>query len=95
MASEVCPLLGLDDDRGAYLTYPSYENRCYAPETAESIPLNEQTFFCLGGIWSAVLAIRPDKRVSHRASLLPVVPLQPSQAIALLRIRSRRGILNL
>ena len=49
MASEVCQLLGLDDDRGAYLTYPSYENRCYAPETAESIPLNEQTFFCLGG----------------------------------------------
>ena len=49
MASEVCPLLGLDDDRGAYLTYPSYENRCYAPDAAESIPLNEQTFFCLGG----------------------------------------------
>ena len=49
MASEVCPLLGLDDDRGAYLTYPSYENCCYAPETAELIPLNEQTFFCLGG----------------------------------------------
>ena len=49
MASEVCPLLGLDDDRGAYLTYPSYENRCYAPDSAESIPLNEQTFFCLGG----------------------------------------------
>ncbi len=49
MASEVCPLLGLDDDRGAYLTYPSYENRCYAPASAESIPLNEQTFFCLGG----------------------------------------------
>ena len=49
MASEVCPLLGLDDDRGAYLTYPSYENRCYAPDAAELIPLNEQTFFCLGG----------------------------------------------
>ena len=49
MASEACSLLGLDDDRGAYLTYPSYENRCYSSDAAESIPLNEQTFFCLGG----------------------------------------------
>lgn len=49
MASDVCPHLGLDDDRGAYLTYPSYENRCYAKDAADSIPLNEQTFFCLGG----------------------------------------------
>lgn len=45
----VCPLLGLVDEQGAYLTYPSYENRCYASRTPQSIPLNEQTFFCLGG----------------------------------------------
>ena len=46
---DVCPFLGLVDDRGSYLTYPSYENRCYAPPTAETISLNEQTFFCIGG----------------------------------------------
>jgi len=45
----VCPLLGLVDDQGAYLTYPSYENRCYASRSPQTIPLNEQTFFCLGG----------------------------------------------
>ncbi len=45
----VCPLLGLVDEQGAYLTYPSYENRCYSSRTPQSIPLNEQTFFCLGG----------------------------------------------
>ena len=46
---DVCPFLGLADDRGSYLTYPSYENSCYAPPVAETISLNEQTFFCLGG----------------------------------------------
>lgn len=46
---DVCPFLGLADDRGSYLTYPSYENSCYAPPAAETISLNEQTFFCLGG----------------------------------------------
>lgn len=45
----VCPLLGLVDEQGAYLTYPSYENRCYASRSPQNIPLNEQTFFCLGG----------------------------------------------
>lgn len=49
MESQVCPLLGLADERGAYLTYPSYENRCYASSPHQAIPLNEQTFFCLGG----------------------------------------------
>ncbi|MEA3338178.1 MAG: hypothetical protein U9R25_20005 [Chloroflexota bacterium] len=49
MESQVCPLLGLVDEQGAYLTYPSYENRCYASSPHQSIPLNEQTFFCLGG----------------------------------------------
>lgn len=45
----VCPLLGLVDEQGAYLTYPSYDNRCYSSRSPQSIPLNEQTFFCLGG----------------------------------------------
>ncbi|MER2599507.1 MAG: hypothetical protein ABTQ73_08305 [Caldilineales bacterium] len=49
MDNDVCPLLGLVDEQGAYLTYPSYENRCYASRSPQSIPLNEQTFFCLGG----------------------------------------------
>lgn len=49
MQSQVCPFLGLVDERGAYLTYPSFENRCYAPPASEAIALNEQTFFCLGG----------------------------------------------
>jgi hypothetical protein len=48
-SQQVCPLLGLLEERGAYLTYPSFENRCYAPGSSEAIPLNEQTFFCLGG----------------------------------------------
>lgn len=45
----VCPLLGLAEEQGAYLTYPSYENRCYSSRAPQPIPLNEQTFFCLGG----------------------------------------------
>lgn len=45
----VCPLLGLVEEQGAYLTYPSYENRCYSSRAPQPIPLNEQTFFCLGG----------------------------------------------
>ena len=49
MENEVCPLLGLVDEQGAYLTYPSYENRCYSSRSPQPIPLNEQTFFCLGG----------------------------------------------
>jgi hypothetical protein len=47
--TDVCPLLGLVDEQGAYLTYPSYENRCYSSRAPQPIPLNEQTFFCLGG----------------------------------------------
>lgn len=49
MPSQVCPLLGLVDERGAYLTYPSFENRCYATGSHQAVALNEQTFFCLGG----------------------------------------------
>ncbi|HSN74744.1 MAG TPA: hypothetical protein VL334_06570 [Anaerolineae bacterium] len=49
MENDVCPLLGLVDEQGAYLTYPSYENRCYSSRAPQPIPLNEQTFFCLGG----------------------------------------------
>ncbi len=49
MENDVCPLLGLVEEQGAYLTYPSYENRCYASRAPQPIPLNEQTFFCLGG----------------------------------------------
>ena len=49
MENDVCPLLGLVEEQGAYLTYPSYENRCYSSRAPQPIPLNEQTFFCLGG----------------------------------------------
>lgn len=49
MENEVCRFLGLVDEQGAYLTYPSFENRCYATTLGSAIPLNEQTFFCLGG----------------------------------------------
>lgn len=49
MENEVCRFLGLIDEQGAYLTYPSFENRCYATTLGSAIPLNEQTFFCLGG----------------------------------------------
>lgn len=49
MENEVCQFLGLIDEQGAYLTYPSFENRCYATTLGSAIPLNEQTFFCLGG----------------------------------------------
>ncbi|MCB9153613.1 MAG: hypothetical protein H6649_06105 [Caldilineae bacterium] len=63
---DVCPFLGLADDRGSYLTYPSYENRCYAPPDAETISLNEQTFFCIGGNRSAAPAIRNVTRACNR-----------------------------
>jgi hypothetical protein len=46
--TDVCPLLGLVDEQGAYLTYPSYENRCYSSRAPQPIPLNEQTFFLSG-----------------------------------------------
>lgn len=45
----VCPYLGLLDDPEAHLNYASFENRCYATIARESIPLSEQSVFCLGG----------------------------------------------
>jgi len=49
MSASVCPYLGLLDDPDAHLSYPSFENRCYATIARESIPLSEQAVFCLGG----------------------------------------------
>ena len=49
MSASVCPYLGLLDDPDAHLNYPSFENRCYATIARESIPLSEQSVFCLGG----------------------------------------------
>ncbi len=49
MTASTCPYLGLLDDPEANLTYPSFENRCYATVARESIPLSEQAVFCLGG----------------------------------------------
>lgn len=49
MSATACPYLGLLDEPEAHLSYASFENRCYATVARESIPLSEQSVFCLGG----------------------------------------------
>lgn len=49
MTAPSCPYLGLLDEPEAHLNYASFENRCYATVARESIPLSEQSVFCLGG----------------------------------------------
>lgn len=49
MTAPTCPYLGLLDEPEAHLNYASFENRCYATVARESIPLSEQSVFCLGG----------------------------------------------
>lgn len=49
MTAPVCPYLGLLDEPEAHLSYASFENRCYATIARESVPLSEQSVFCLGG----------------------------------------------
>ncbi|MCS6843795.1 MAG: hypothetical protein NZ528_05635 [Caldilineales bacterium] len=75
MASQVCPLLGLVDERGAYLTYPSFENRCYATSPHQAIALNEQTFFCLGGNYER--CPRYQASVGGRSSWAPPTADEP------------------
>ncbi len=53
MTAPVCPYLGLLEDPEAHLNYPSFENRCYSTIARESIPLSEQSVFCLGGQYAS------------------------------------------
>lgn len=76
-SQQVCPLLGLLEDRGAYLTYPSFENRCYASGAHEAIPLNEQTFFCLGGNNERCPRYQAHKPAATSAAPPPRSPFAP------------------
>lgn len=79
MAAPVCPYLGLLDDPEAHLNYPSFENRCYSTIARESIPLSEQSVFCLGGKYASCpryMAVHGPPQADQTIEMAPV-PLVP------------------
>ena len=44
---QICPWLGLANDRDARFSYPEPANRCFASGKAEAVSLEHQTTFCL------------------------------------------------
>jgi hypothetical protein len=46
-AAQVCPYLGLAQDRDVHFSYPEAAHRCFAAKRATSIELEHQSAFCL------------------------------------------------
>lgn len=47
----LCPLLGSIGDARTCLTYPHYENRCYAGGSAQNVPKTRQARYCTSARW--------------------------------------------
>ncbi len=76
MTAPVCPYLGLLDEPEAHLSYASFENRCYATIARESIPLSEQSVFCLGGNYRSCpryMAVHGPPRAGETIETAPLV----------------------
>ena len=87
MTAPVCPYLGLLEDPEAHLNYPSFENRCYSTIARESIPLSEQSVFCLGGKYAGCpryMAVhgppQSDPTIEMAAVPIPQAPSTPATA---------------
>jgi len=85
MTAPVCPYLGLLEDPEAHLNYPSFENRCYSTIARESIPLSEQSVFCLGGQYASCpryMAVHgpPQGDPTIEMAAVPIPPTAPAPA---------------
>ncbi len=49
MARRFCPYLGLRDEAETHISYPSYDNFCYASGERRVVSMSEQARFCLSG----------------------------------------------
>ncbi len=49
MARRFCPYLGLRNDAESHISYPSYDNFCYASGERRVVSMSEQARFCLSG----------------------------------------------
>lgn len=49
MTRRFCPCLGLRDDAETHISYPSYDNFCYASGERRVVSMSEQARYCLSG----------------------------------------------
>lgn len=92
----LCPLLGSIGDARTCLTYPHYENRCYAGGSAQNVPKTRQARYCTAARWMLcplvkVRGIESAKRQSAEAAGWPQAepPATAPKTVAAAAMRGR------